>query len=312
MQFISEEQMKKFNELGYTFSSQYTPNKIGSTYHVIVTDKDGKEVVHTSSSYGNGSGHGYAMSFAQENAVAQLEEYIENPNPTTEQVIDEDFLLKLTDWGYIHDYGYDKDGTMTIIFDSWQQLEGREDRQTGEMRPSIYAKFVKLAEEGKLKPSINYTLTHVDTAFSDEYCRCDHCGKVYSREWDGLNYIETTSELLCNECTNESKSAIDFLIEEAKEDFSKAVPVMVEENKLKELGYSPIDTSKDFSTRYEWGEEDWSCYNIHADKCEEWCNRFNGFAKLTWVGQFDANFQLYFPNSKIEEARQFTGIGAKV
>ena len=44
MEFISTEDMKNFTELGYTFTSKYTPCKIGRTYHVIVTDKDGNDI----------------------------------------------------------------------------------------------------------------------------------------------------------------------------------------------------------------------------------------------------------------------------
>lgn len=313
MEFIKTKDLNRFKELGYSFSAFYTENNLGSTYHVAVMDRDGNEVVHTKCSYANGSGHGYAMSGAETEAVARLEEYINNlNNPEAKEELDYDFLNNLLMWDYINDYGYDTEGTFTILFDTWEQLEGTENRNTGELHPSVFARLVKLAEEGKLKPSINYMLTHFESAFTDSYAKCDHCGRIISREWEGLNYIESTCEMLCNDCVNESEEAIADLIEEAKGDFKKALPVMISEDKLINMGYVQLDEDKDFSTRYVWGEEDWNCYNIHADKCEEWCKQFGGFAKLVGVWQFDSQFQLYFPTDKIEEVRQFTGIGYKI
>lgn len=317
MQFISEEKLQEFKNLGYSFSTYYTGNNLGSTYHVAVMDREGNEVVHASSSYANGSGHGYAMSGAETEAVARLEEYIKNPNPNKEEDINWDFLSDLCSWGYITEYGYDKDGVLTILFDTWEQLEGREDRETGEKRPSVFAKFVKLAEEGKLKPSINYTLTHFESAFTDEYMRCDRCGRIMHTQWDGIRYVEGTCEILCDDCINESESAIESLIDEAKDDFSKALPVMISEDKLAEMGYEKLDENSDFSTRAEqWGEYAYGSHNVHHAIIEELCQKYDGFPKLTGVWQFDAEYNAYFPTDTIEQARldlkEMTGIGAEV
>ena len=295
MEFIKTEDMTKFTELGYTLTEEFKPNKLGTTYEIVVTDKDGKEVTRSSSAYANLSGRGYSMSGVQHSIAEKLNDII-NGDVTFEpkEDIDTDFLYNLVNWGYISDYGYDKDGTMTIIFDSWQQLEGREDRQTGEIRPSVYAKFVRLAEEGKLKPSINYTLAHVDTAFSDEYAVCNRCGRVFSKEWDGLNYIETTGELLCNDCTNESDEAIDYLVDEAKDDFKKALPVMISEDKLEELGYERL-SEEDF-------EEGWNGSTVAPSIMAELCQKYEGFAKLTCVGQWGCSYITFFPSNLVAEA----------
>ena len=297
MEFISTE---KFNQLGYTFKEEFTPNNLGSTYHVIVTDKDGNEVVHAQSSYANLSGRGYAMSGVQHQAVADLEVYIENPNkPKEEDLIDWDFLNELANWCYVNDYGFDKNGILTILFDTWEQLEGRDDH------PSVFAKFVALAEKGLLKDKINYTLTHFESAFTDSYGICRHCGRVISREWEGLHYIEELCEELCDDCINESESAIEALIEEAKDDFSKALPVMISEDKLAEMGYQKLDEETDFSTRYEtWHEESWSSHNVHHSVIEELCKKYNGFPKLTGVYQFEAEYNCLFPTDTIEQARE--------
>lgn len=308
MEFISTEDMNKFTELGYTFTSKYTPCKIGRTYHVIVTDKDGNEVVHTKCSYGNGSGHGYAMSGAVTQAVADLKAIINN-EVTDKEEYDTDFLSKLVKWDYINDYGYTTDGELMILFDGWYQVEGNKhfDKKKNEWvvtSKSVYAKLEELAEKDLLKPSINKTIKEVEYAFTDSMRRCTRCGRIIDIEWEGLNYIEEIGEELCDDCINESESAIEALIEEAKDDFSKALPVMISEDKIKELGYEAVDDT-DFSTRSsQWGEDSWSCHNLDTDTCKRLCCDYNGFAKLTGVYQFEAEFQLYFPSNTVEQARE--------
>ena len=93
------------------------------------------------------------------------------------------------------------------------------------------------------------------------------------------------------------------LIEEAKDDFKKAVPVMVEEETLEKLGYVKLDED-DFSTRAEtWGEYNYGCHNLHHEIAKKICDEFEGFPKLTWVGQFDCEYNCFFPTDKVEQAR---------
>jgi hypothetical protein len=308
MQFISKEDMNKFTELGYTFTSKYTPNKLGNTYHVIVTDKKGNEVVHTQSSYANGSGHGYAMSGAETQAVADLKAYIENPNQATEKYNTE-FLEKLVEWGYITDYGYTTDDELVLLFDGWSQVEGtkvyNKKKQEWELvTKSPYAKLAELAEKNLLKPSINKTIKEVGYVFSDQYQKCDQCGKLLNTEWEGIQYLDRVGMSLCDDCVNESESAIEALIEEAKDDFSKALPVMISEDKLAEMGYEKLD-EQNISTRYEtWHEESWSAYNVHHSVIEELCEKYNGFPKLEGVWQFESEYNALFPTETIEQARK--------
>ena len=306
MQFINKEDMNKFTGLGYTFTSKYTPCNIGSTYHVIVTDKDGNEVVHTQVSYGNASGHGYAMSFAQQGAVEQLNSILEGETKKSEEY-DLCFLDTLACEDYITDYGYTKSGELLIMFDSWSQVEGKslyndETNKWEVTEKSVYAKLRELAEKDLLKPAINKTIKEVEFCFTDEYVKCDSCGCICNTTWDGIRYINC--EAICDDCINESEDAIETLIEEAKEDFSKALPVMISEEKLTEMGYGKLDENTDFSTREEtWGETDWGCHNINHSVLEELCNKYNGFPKLTWVGQFDANYNCLFPLDTLKQAR---------
>ena len=309
MQFISEEDEKNFKELGYTFTSKYTPCNVGSTYHVIVTDKDENEVVHTQSSYGNGSGHGYAMSFAQNDAVAQLKAIIEGKEVVKEEY-DKDFLYKLANWEYIRDYGYSKQGELLIMFDSWNEVEGRKEwndkTEKWEVKTkSVYAKLQELAEKNLLKPSINKTIKEVEFVFSDEYMVCNECGCICHTTWDGVRYVEGLGEVLCDDCINESESAIEALIEEAKDDFSKALPVMISEDKLTEMGYEKLDEETDFSTRYEtWHEESWGCHNVNHSVVEKLCMKYNGFPKITGTWQFDSEYNAFFPSETIDLARE--------
>ena len=307
MEFISTEDMNKFTELGYTFNSKYTPCNVGSTYHVIVTDKDGNEVVHTQSSYGNGSGHGYAMSGATTQAIAELEAIINGE--VTEEEYDTEFLSKLVEWGYITDYGYSKQGELLIMFDSWTQVEGskRWNDKTKEWEitsKSVYAKLIDLAEKNLLKPSVNKTIKEVEYVFSDSYRICSHCGKFINTEWEGLTYLEGSCEELCDDCLNESDEALEEIIEQAKENFAQALPVMISEDKLKELGYEKLDEETDWSTRIMWGEECWSAHNTNPSIMEELCKKYNGFPKLTAVWQFESFYNCMFPSSTVDLARE--------
>ena len=301
MEFIREAQAK-YEALGYKFTEKYEVANIGTKYTVSILDKDGNEVAKSSSTYGNASGRGYGMSFAQQGAVAELEAKLEG-NAEETQDIDFDFLRTLANWEYIADYGFDTNDRLTILFDSWRQLEGKDDK------PSVFAKLVKLAEAGKLKPSINYTLTNMDTAFTDEYRKCDRCGRVISAEWEGLHLIESECVEVCSDCLDKDLGLIEELIEDAKDDFKKALPVGVSIESLHELGYEELNSEQAISTRFsQWGEKSWEAYNFSIGLCEEICKKYDGFAKITYVAQFESEFQLMFPKDRVQEARLELGI----
>ena len=304
MEFITTEQMQKFKDLGYTFTSKYTPNNLGTTYHVIVTDKDGNEVVHTHSSYANATGRGYAMSGAQREAVAQLEAIINGEVAEAKEEYDTDFLNRLANDCYITEYGYTTDGELLILFDSWSQVKGEDERtyvkgegmvKTGNFKKSVYAKLCELAEKDLLKPSINRTIKEVEYGFTDSYGVCTGCGRIINREWEGLRWVESACEELCNDCINESEDAIESLIEEAKDDFSKALPVMVDESKIENLGYERV--------REDSFEDSWNNVDVSSEFMEELCRQYNGFAKLTCVGQWGCSYTTFFPVDTVESAR---------
>ena len=301
MEFITTE---KFNQLGYTFKEEFTPNNLGTCYHVVVTDREGKEVVHTKSAYANATGRGYAMNGAQHEAVAQLEAILNNEVQKAKEEYDTDFLNRLLEEEYITEYGYTTDGELLILFDSWSQVEGEDERtyvkgegmvKTGNLKKSVYAKLRELAEKDLLKPSINRTIKEVEFGFTDSYGVCMGCGKIINREWEGLTWVESTCEELCNDCINESEDAIESLIEEAQDDFKKALPVMIDESKIENLGYERV--------REDSFEDSWNNVDVSSEFMEELCRQYNGFAKLTCVGQWGCSYTTFFPVDTVEQAR---------
>lgn len=305
---------------GYTFEVTEEPNNTGN--RITCTAYNDKHEVVTSSSacYGNGTGYGYAKQGAIEGCKANLQRLIDTgfKSESTPE-IDTEFLNRLANDGYITDYGELKStGEIVIVFDGWYQVEGEDEREyiegkgmvkTGNFNKSVYAKLRELAEKNLLKPSINYTILNTEYVFTDEYMRCDECGKICHTTWDGIHYVEATGEVLCDDCINESDEAVEGMIEEAKEDFRKALSVGISEDAIERLGYVKVDEDTDFSTRSsQWGEKSWNCHNIPLGMIEETCKEFNGFAKLTCVWQFECEFNLYFPEDLVDEAREYLGL----
>ena len=305
---------------GYTFETTIEPNNTGNKITCTAYNDKHEAVTSSSSCYGNGTGYGYAKMFAVEGCKENLQHLIDTgfkPEPTPE--IDTEFLNRLANDGYITDYGELKSNDETVImFDGWHQVEGEDEREyiegkgmvkTGNFNKSVYAKLRELAEKNLLKPSINYTILNTEYVFTDEYMRCDECGKICHTTWDGIHYVEATGEFLCDDCLNDSDEAIEAMIEEAKEDFQKALPVGISEDAIERLGYIKVDEDIDFSTRYsQWGEKSWGCHNVPLGTIEEACREFDGFAKLTGVWQFDCEFNLYFPEELVDEAREYLGL----
>ena len=164
---------------GYTFKVTETPNNTGNKITCTAYDSNNNKVTEASSCYGNGSGYGYAKMFAIDGCKAQLKELIENNfNIPEQEPYDEDFLNRLTNDGYITDYGeLGSSGELVIMFDGWYQVEGEDEREyidgqgmvkTGNFNKSVYAKLVELAKKNLLKPSINRTILEVEYVFTDE------------------------------------------------------------------------------------------------------------------------------------------------
>lgn len=305
---------------GYTFEITEEPNSTG--HRIICTAYNDKHEAVTSatSAYGNGSGYGYAKMGAIEGCKANLQALIDNNfNMPKEEPYDLDFLYRINCEYYIAGFGeLGSNGELVILMDSWEQVEGADEREyiqgqgmvkTGNFKKSVYAKLVDLAKKNLLKPSINRTILEVEYVFTDEYDVCDRCGKVYNRTWDTIQYVESAGEVLCADCINEDDDVITGMIDEASENFRKALPVEISEEAIERLGYVKVSNEQDFSTRFSsWGEEAWGAYNTPIDVVERVCKMYGGFPKLTGVWQFDCEYTLYFPADTVNYARLELGL----
>lgn len=299
---------------GYTFNCYSESANVGFYHICTVKDNNDNEVLTSKVHWINRTWESYQYQSVFEQAKSELQDIIDG---VTKEEYDTDFLNTLAIEGYIYDYGELENGELVIIMDSWTQVEGEDEREyvegegmvkTGKFIKSVYAKLVELANKDLLKPSINKTIKEVEYVFSDSYARCDECGRIFSTEYGELTWVDSECQYLCNDCLN-SGDHIEALIEEAKEDFRKAIKVEIDDDLIENLGYEKLDNNKDFSTRMsEWGEASWGCYDTPISVVEDLCKTYGGFAKLTSVGQFDAEYTLYFPSETVNEARAEFGL----
>lgn len=295
---------------GYTFECTSKSANTGFYHICTVKDNADNEVLTTKVQYINRTWESYAFQTVFEQAKSELADKLNNKaDNNTEEEYDHDFLMKLIDNGYIEDYGEMEDGETVLMFYSWNQVRGKYHWEDDEIiidKPSVYQKLRDLAEKNMLKPLINKTVL-LDYVFTDEYARCSECGKVYNTQYGELRVVDY--EYVCTNCLNENDYYLEKMIEDAKEDFRKAVSVEVDEDKIEALGYEKLDSTKDFSTRMsQWGESSWGCHNTPIAQVEDLCQTYGGFAKLTYVGQFEAEYQLYFPSEIINEVREEFGV----
>ena len=306
---------------GYTFEITEEPNNTGHRIICTVYNDKHEAVTSSTSAYGNGSGYGYAKAGVIESCKANLRALIENNfNIPKEEPYDTDFLNRLMAEDYITNFGELKcNGELVIVFSTWEQVEGREERvykegegmvKTGNYIKSVYAKLVELAEKNLLKPSINRTILEVEYVFDDEYAMCEGCGKICNTTWDSIHFVEGgVYQYLCSDCINEDTDIVAELIEEAIGNFRKALPVEIDEEAIERLGYVKITDEQDFSTRYsQWGEKNYGAFNTPVDEVERVCETYGGFAKLTGVWQFDCNYTLFFPADTVNYARLELGL----
>ena len=301
---------------GYTFECTSKSANTGFYHICTVIDNTGNEVLTTKQHWINRTWESYPFQTVFESAKAELENKLAGTKETKEEY-DTDFLYTLANEGYIRDYGYTDNDELIIVFDSWSEVEGEDEREyvegkgmikTGNFKKSVYAKLRELADKDLLKPSINKTIKEVEYVFSDSYMQCDDCGKWICSEYGDIRYYEELDMCLCSECSN-SSDYIENFIESAKGDFRKAISVEVDDDLIENLGYEKLDPNKDFSTRMsQWGESSWGCHNTPIAQVEDLCQTYGGFAKLTYVGQFDAEYQLYFPSETVNEAREEFGV----
>ena len=290
---------------GYEFRCESTSANVGFKHVCRVYDKDNNEIDKAKAviNWGNRTWetYQYASVFEQsKDLLADILEGIKKPEINT------DFLNTLADHDYISDYGLLQDSDeYVILMDSWNQVEGSDEREyvegkgmvkTGKFNKSVYAKLIDLANAGRLKQDITYTLLNTDYVFTDEYCRCYNCGRIFNTTYGELT--EVNYELLCDDCIADSEDAIETLIDRAKEDFRAALKPTVNQDTISSLGYSLV-TDETFS----FDKEFWGATYMTTDYVAEFIEKYNGFVQIYEVAQFVTPFQIWVANDMLEQAQ---------
>ena len=290
---------------GYTFECETTSANVGFKHVCRVYDNSHNEIEKAKSvvNWGNRTweAYQYASVFEQsKDLLANILEGIKKPEINT------DFLNTLANYGYINDYGLLGDSDeYVILMDSWEQVEGDDEREyvegkgmvkTGKFNKSVYAKLIDLANAGRLKQDITYTLLNTEYVFTDEYCRCYNCGRIFNLYYGELTEVDC--ELLCDECIADSDDAIETLIDRAKEDFRHALKPTINQDTISSLGYSLV-TDETFSFEREF----WGATYMTTEYVAEFIEKYNGFVQIYEVAQFVQPFQIWVANDMLEQAQ---------
>lgn len=290
---------------GYEFRCTTTSANTGFK-HVCEVYKDNEPIEECKSvvNWGNRTWEPYQYASVLENSKDRLTDLLDgNKKPE----LDYDFLYKLVEQDIITDYGELEDGETIILFDSWEQVDGRDEREwvegegmvkTGRFIKSPYAKLRELAEKKLLKPSVQYTIDNVEFVFSDQYMRCDDCGKFFDYSWGDLTYVEEEGMMLCDDCINESYR-VEPLIEKAKENMRQALKPTVDQSIIEGLGYSLIE-----GDLFSFAPDRYCVYNVTEEYIDEFIHKYNGFVQIYQVEQFDCPFQIWVPTEELEKAQK--------
>lgn len=293
------------NFTGYEFRCYSASANVGFK-HICDVYKDNNIVPDCTSivNWGNRTWESYQYATVFENSKDRLQNLLDGHEKPE---IDYDFLNRLANDGIITDYGELENGETVILFDTWSQVEGEDEREykegegmvkTGNFIKSPYAKLRELAERGLLKPSVQSTIINVEYVFTDQYMRCDDCGKIFDYTYGELTWVESESMMLCDKCIS-SEYYIKNLIEEAKDDFRKALKPTVDQSIIEGLGYSLV-TEETFSFEREF----WGATYMTTDEAEDFIQRYNGFIQIYEVAQFVEPFQIWVPTELLEEAKE--------
>ena len=294
------------NFKGYKFECESATANVGFKHVCKVFDANNNEITNAKSviNWGNRTWESYQYASVFEQSKQLLNDILTGVNKPE---INTDFLNKLANYEYISDYGLlGNSDEYVILMDSWSQVEGRTDAWNDDLKKyveletpikSVYAKLIDLAKQNRLKSDINYTLLNVDYVFTDEYCRCYNCGRIYNTTYGELT--EVNYELLCDDCINEDSSIIEDMIIEAKDDFRQALKPTVNQDIISELGYTLV-TDETFSFEREF----WGATYMTTDYVSEFIEKYNGFVQIYEVAQFVTPFQIWVANDCLEDAQR--------
>lgn len=300
MQTLTDE-----NFAGYEFRCYTAPANTGFK-HICDVYKDNSIIPDCTSviNWGNRTWESYQYKSVFENSKGKLQEFLDG---VKKPEIDYDFLNNLVYQDIITDYGELENGELVLMFDSWRQVDGEEEREykegegmvkTGRFIISPYAKLRKLAEKKLLKPSAQYIIENIEYVFTDQYMKCDDCGKIFDYSWGDLTYVEEEGIMLCDNCLN-SADRIEPLIESAKEDLRQALKPTVSQDIIKGLGYSLIDTDL-----FSFAPDRYCVNNTTEEFVDKFIHKYDGFVQIYQVEQFDCPFQIWVPTENLEQAQK--------
>lgn len=275
---------------GYTFSCETKNAPVGFKHVCLVWDNNkNEEVLTTSITYGNRTWESFMYQSVLDKAADELTKKL-TPKGENEY-IDTNFLDILCYHEYMSEYGIygDTDDEYFLILNDEREEE-------------IYLKLVELAKQGRLKPQLNYTMLNVDYGFTDSYVKCEECGKIYNNDYGEIEFIDELGQFFCINCATSNEEVVRIKIENAQEDFRNAVPVMYDDTDMETFGFTKINESSLSCAVSQWGERSPFAVNITIEEAMSLCERYNGFAKLDNVQQFDTLFSIYVPDEEAEEA----------
>lgn len=273
--------------------------------HVCKVYKEGELIEECTSvvNWGNRTWESYQYATVFEDSKSKLQSLLDGHK---EPEIDFTFLNNLVCQDVITDWGELESGEVVIMFDTWEQVEGTEEREwvegegmqkTGKFTKSPYAKLKDLAEKNLLKPSAQYIIDNIEYVFTDQFMKCDECGTLHDYTWGDLTYDEEDGLMLCDKCIN-SPDRVATLIESAKEDMRSALKPTIDQSIIESLGYTLV-TEETFSFEREF----WGALYMSEKYADDFIHKHGGFIQIYEVAQFVTPFQIWIPNSKLECAR---------
>lgn len=254
--------------------------------------------------WGNRTWEPYQYASVYEESKGRLQNLIDG---VKKPELDYDFLYKLVEQDIITDYGELESGETVIMFDSWSQVDGEDEREyvegegmvkTGKFIKSPYAKLRELAEKNLLKPSVQYTIDTVEFVFTDQFMKCDECGTIYDYTWGDLTYVEEEGMMLCDKCLS-SSDRVATLIDSAKEDMRKALKPTIDQSIIEDLGYSLIE-----GDLFSFEPDRYFVNNTTEEYIDKFIHKHGGFVQIYQVEQFDCPFQIWVPTEELEKAQK--------
>lgn len=302
--------MEKFTDEkfeGITFECTTEPATIGFA-HVCRAIKDGEEIASNRIVWGNRTWEHYRYEEVLNGCKAKLEAKDEAKSFSSNVY---GFYNDLAnDNNIINDFGTTIDDEDILIFDSWTQvytletllgIEPNEKITLSEHDVNTFEKYLK--ENNCTVEEARQLYEEVGVQFTDEWNYCSGCGRyAYSTDTHVVNY-----ETICSKCVQDpSKDYAYTMIEEAQEDYSKAITPIVDKDFLEKQGYTII-CDKGCNEHRMFGAyafENNGDYEVNLTK-KVFDLIDKSFVALTGVGQFQTYFNFLVPDEYADIAQKY-------